>query len=148
MFGSSGCSHCAAFYLPSLRQRGRHWAKPVPPEADGFMADDDPTFARQNFNAPKSKRKPIINTHRKMDNRASGFELAKWRASNHSRRLRNHRAHLKPMSSDTTVVLDESKIQAFHFPVLILLLQSAIIFQPRDDQRRQNAPVLALSGAS
>ena len=47
------------------------------------------------------------------------------------------------MSSDTTVVLDESKTQAFRFPVLILLLQSAMFFQPRDDQRRQNAPVLA-----
>ncbi len=57
--------------------RGKHRAEPVPPVADGFMADIDPALVKEIFDIPQRKWKPDVQHHRQADDLWTGFEILK-----------------------------------------------------------------------
>lgn len=53
----------------------KHWAKPVPPIPDSFVADIDPAFVKQVFDIPQRKWKPNVQHHCKTNDLGTGFEV-------------------------------------------------------------------------
>ncbi len=95
--------------------RSKHWAEPVPPESDGFVADIDPAFVQQIFDIPQRKRKSDIKHHGQADDLGTGFEVLEGGRFGHGQKLRNRPALLKPSSSDKTVQTGKSNLPvAFH----------------------------------
>mgnify|MGYP004007052857 FL=1 len=65
-------------YTPLFDLRCEHRTKPVPPGANGLMADVDATFVEQIFDLPQRKRKPDIHHHGQADDLGGGLEISEW----------------------------------------------------------------------
>jgi len=72
-------------FPPDLRCK--HRAKPVPPEADRFVADIDAAFMQQVFYIPERQRETNAQHHRETDDLWAGFELLERRALGHAGRV-------------------------------------------------------------
>lgn len=76
LFRSTGNGHIFGALFADFG--GEYRAKPVPPEADCFMADVDATFVQQVFNISKRKWKSDIYYYRKPDDFGRSFEVFEW----------------------------------------------------------------------
>jgi hypothetical protein len=60
--------------LPNLG--GEHWAKPIPPESDGLVADVDPALGQQILDVAQRQRVSHVHHHDQTDDLG---ELLKYR---------------------------------------------------------------------
>jgi len=90
----------------------KHWPKPVPPGANGLVADVDPAFVEQVFDVPEGQWKSDIHHHCKTDDLRRCFEIAEWVF--HSQTLRNTPRWLKPFSSDIAGQLEHFRFGLNH----------------------------------
>jgi hypothetical protein len=80
--------------------RGKHWTEPVPPVADGFVADIYSAFMQQIFHFPKRKRETDVLHHSQADDLGTGLKVLERDRFGHSRTLRKSPAPLKQSYSD------------------------------------------------
>ncbi len=80
----------------------KHWAKPVPPIPDSFVAHVDASLVQQVFDISKREWETDVKHHRKADDLGAGFEVLKRGKIGYGQKLRNTPARLKPSSSDKT----------------------------------------------
>src|SRR5271154_719329 len=55
---------------------GEHWAKPIPPEPDGLMADIDPTLGQQILDVAQRQRVSHVHHHDQTDDLRRAIEIA------------------------------------------------------------------------
>ena len=76
-------AHVRDASLPNLG--GEHWAKTVPPESDGLVADVDPTLGQQILDVAQRQRVSHVHHHHQTDHLWRAVEISEWIA--HAPRL-------------------------------------------------------------
>ena len=64
--------------------RSKRRAEPIPPIADGFVADINATLMQQIFDIPKREWKSDVQHHRQADDFGAGFEVFEGGRFGHS----------------------------------------------------------------
>ena len=80
---------------------GKHWAKAVPPEPHGFMADLDAPLMQEVLDVAQRERVADIEHHRQADDLGAGLEVAEGGALDHLTRLGGKVSPLKEFAMTT-----------------------------------------------
>jgi choline dehydrogenase-like flavoprotein len=79
------CKTCDGFYVATNARkallsdlRSEHRTKPVPPETDGLMAENDSAFGQQIFDIPQRQRILHVHHHHQSDHRWRVVEISEW----------------------------------------------------------------------
>jgi hypothetical protein len=63
---------------------GEHWAKPIPPEPDGLMADVDPALGQEIFDVAQRQRVSHVHHHHQTDDLRRAVEISERVANSSS----------------------------------------------------------------